>query len=78
MSNNTKLSPAARRTLEAVRGGKCFRRYTSVGNTLHGPAGASSKMLWHLSRGKMIEDHPTDSGSHCRQILTKAGIEALG
>lgn len=71
------ITAARKRALEAVRDGKCFRKYTRTGNTLHGPKGVAASTLWYLANEKMIEDDPRSSGNYPRVTLTKAGKAAL-
>lgn len=71
------LTKAQRRALEAVRDGLCFRRYTAVGNTLHGPEGVSARTLWSLARARLVDDRPGDPASRCRLVLTMKARDFL-
>lgn len=71
------MTPAQKRALEAVRDGKCFRRYTASGNTLHGPKGVGSAALWALARARLIYDRRGDPASETLLMLTDNGRLAL-
>lgn len=67
------MTRAQRRALEAVKAGKCERKYTEVGNSMHG---AHAATLWICERNKWIRDGKL-IGRYCRLELTPAGEEQL-
>lgn len=67
------MTGAQRRTLEAVKAGKCERKYTATGNTMHG---AHPGTLWACERNKWICDGKL-VGRYCRLELTPAGEAEL-
>jgi hypothetical protein len=72
------ITQARKRALVAVRDGKCERRYSAIGNTLHGPEGVSANTLWHLVRAGLIDDDTSDRGlTRVRLALTKKGRETI-
>ena len=76
-----KLTPAARRALEAVEAGKVVRVYRRDRNILRGPKGTGANILWWLDCRKLLKDGPDTAGcleAVCTQILTQAGRDALG
>lgn len=75
------LTKAEARALRAAYEGKVERIYDATGNTLHGPKGVSSSVLWRLDERKLIADGNRSTGggsrTYCTQIVTLAGQEAL-
>lgn len=67
------MTGSQRRTLEAVKAGKCERKYTERGNTMHGAHAATLRTLenyrW-IRDGKLV-------GRYCRLELTPAGEAEL-
>ena len=73
-----KITPAQRCALEAVRDGKCFRRYTSKGNSVKGPEGIDGTALWHLEKMHLIcETEFNNSIYRSSFVLTDTGRMAL-
>ena len=75
-----KITAAQRRALEAVRDGKCFRRYYGDGNSYHGPDGVSAVTLWRLERQSWIRDGDSRRSGFdivCAVALTDEGRMAL-
>jgi hypothetical protein len=68
------MTSAQRRALEAVKAGKCERRYTATGNTMHG---AHAATLWACLRNGWIRDGKLDVHFRCRLELTLAGEAEL-
>jgi hypothetical protein len=64
-----KITPAQRRALEAVRNGKCYRRYTAYGYVIEGER---KLVISHLQNLCLI-NYGTDNIFH----LTDAGRMAL-
>ena len=50
------ITAAQRRALQAVRDGKCFRKFDAKGNSLHGPKGIGAAALWHIDARGWIRD----------------------
>lgn len=75
------MTPAVRRALGAVVLGEVERVYRANGNVLRGPKGVASTTLWRIARLGWIDDAKGSAGTHmevkCKQVLTKAGREAL-
>ena len=72
-----KITPAQCRALEAVRDGKCFRRYTATGNSVKGPEGIGGAALWNLEKFHLIREDGHSAGTKCLFELTDAGRMAL-
>lgn len=72
-----KITRAEHLALNSVRNGRCYRRYTSRGNTLHSKDGCAAAVLWRLEYLKLIREgkHLTDTVS--AMDLTDSGILAL-
>lgn len=67
------MTSAQRRTLEAVKAGRCSRQYTEKSNTVHG---AHAATLWMFLRVKWIDDGKM-TGRWCPLELTRRGEEQL-
>jgi hypothetical protein len=75
------LTLGEHRSLAAVQAGLVRRIYNAKGNTLVGPPGIASHVLWRLDKRKLIEDGPdprrAGTITTCVQVCTAAGREEL-
>lgn len=72
-----KITRAQHLALNSVRNGRCFRRYTASGNTLHSKDGCAAAVLWRLEYMKLIREGKSLTDTLAAIDLTDDGRVAL-
>lgn len=72
-----KLTTAQHLALNSVRNGRCFRRFTSAGNTVHSKDGCAASVLRKLESRKLIRKGDSLTPTTTLFVLTDDGRMAL-
>ena len=73
----TALTKAQHLALNSVRNGRCYRRFSAKGNTVHSKDGCAAFVLWRLEYLKLIREGGKLTETITPLELTDAGRMAL-